>query len=67
MAIYNTAKHTECAEKTVGTRQQIEPVLMVLFGLFVSLGNVPYMQDHMDRIWDHAAGAPSPLPSPPAR
>ncbi len=65
IALYNTARHIERAEERVGTRQQIEPVLVVLFGLFVSLVNPPYMQDHMNRIWDHAPGAPSPLPSPP--
>jgi hypothetical protein len=40
--------------------ETISSTLVVLFGLFVSLVNPPYMQDHMNRIWDHAPGAPSP-------
>lgn len=67
IAIYNTARHIERAEDRAGVHQQIEPVLVVLFALLLSLVNPPYMQDHMNRIWDHAADAPSLPPLPQAQ
>jgi hypothetical protein len=72
IAVYNTATHIQRAEQRVGVQQQIEPVLVLVFQIVFSLVNPPYMQDHMNRIWDRAAaGSPLPagtgaLPPPPA-
>jgi hypothetical protein len=47
-------------------------VLVLVFQIVFSLVNPPYMQDHMNRIWDHASGTSSlpgatgALPPPPA-
>lgn len=56
-----------------GVPPQIEPVLVLVFQIVFSLVNLPYMQDHMNRIWGHSSGAqplpggaPGALPSPPA-
>jgi hypothetical protein len=57
IAIYNTALHIAKTEQRVGVQQQIEPVLVLVFQLVLSLVNPPYMQDHMNRIWDRATGA----------
>ena len=64
IAYYNTAVHIQRAEDRVGMQQQIEPVLVVLFALVFSIVNPPYMQDHMNRIWDRAGDAPSLPPAP---
>jgi hypothetical protein len=72
IAVYNTATHIQQAEQRADVQQQIEPVLVLVFQIVFSLANPPYMQDHMNRIWDHATGAaPLPaatgaLPPPPA-
>jgi hypothetical protein len=73
IAIWNTANHIQAAERRAGVLQQIEPVLVLVFQIVFSLVNPPYMQDHMNRIWDHAGGAqplpagpPGALPPPPA-
>jgi hypothetical protein len=62
IAIWNTANHIQAAERRAGVLQQIEPVLVLVFQIVFSLVNPPYMQDHMNRIWD---GAVSPPPLPP--
>ncbi len=73
IAIWNTANHIQAAERRAGALQQIEPVLVLVFQIVFSLVNPPYMQDHLNRIWDHAGGAqplpggpPDALPPPPA-
>ena len=73
IAIWNTANHIQAAERRAGVLQQIEPVLVLVFQIVFSLVNPPYMQDHMNRIWDHSGGAqplpggpPGALPPPPA-
>jgi hypothetical protein len=66
IAIYNTGKHIEEAEQRVGVQQHIEPVLVLVFQLVLSLVNPPYIQDHMNRIWERATGAamlPGAVPS----
>lgn len=64
IAIWNTANHIQAAERRAGVLQQIEPVLVLVFQIVFSLVNPPYMQDHMNRIWDRGAAAP-PLPGGP--
>jgi hypothetical protein len=73
IAIWNTANHIQTAERRAGVLQQIEPVLVLVFQIVFSLVNPPYMQDHMNRIWDHATDTlpppgppPGALPPPPA-
>jgi len=73
IAIWNTANHIQSAERRAGVLQQIEPVLVLVFQIVFSLVNPPYIQDHMNRVWNHAGGAqplpggpPGALPPPPA-
>ena len=72
IAIWNTANHIQAAEQRAGVMQQIEPVLVLVFQIVFSLVNPPYMQDHLNRIWDRGAAAPPPddardaLPPPPS-
>jgi hypothetical protein len=64
IAIWNTANHIQGAERRAGVLQQIEPVLVLVFQIVFSLVNPPYMQDHMNRIWDRGT-APPPLSGGP--
>ena len=61
IAVYNTATHIRSAEQRAGVQQQIEPVLVLVFQIVFALVNPPYMQDHLNRIWDRGVG-PAPLP-----
>ena len=73
IALWNTATHIERAERRVGVTAAIEPVLVLVFQIVFSLVNPPYMQDHMNRIWDRGGtrppsppgGPPEQLPPPP--
>jgi hypothetical protein len=73
IALWNTATHIERAERRVGVTSAIEPVLVLVFQIVFSLVNPPYMQDHMNRIWERAGstaamppgGSPEQLPPPP--
>jgi len=64
IAVYNTATHIQTAEQRAGVHQQIEPGIVLLIQLLVSIANPPYMQDHLNRIWDRSSSSP-PLPGSP--
>jgi ACR3 family arsenite efflux pump ArsB len=73
IAMYNTAKHVRGVEERMGL-QAIEPALVIVIMLVFSFGNGIYVQEHLNRIWDRAAGvapvgalptASSPLPPAP--
>jgi hypothetical protein len=76
LAMYNTAKHVQSAERRLGIQPELEPALTIVIMLFVSIGNGVYIQEHLNRIWDRASGTgmpamqrdPSalpPMPGPP--
>jgi mannose/fructose/N-acetylgalactosamine-specific phosphotransferase system component IIC len=60
IAAYNTAKHVQAVEQRLAIQPQIEPALVVVIMLFVSIGNGIYIQEHLNRIWDRASGAACP-------
>jgi hypothetical protein len=69
IAMYNTAKHVRQAEDRLGILPQLEPALVIVIQLFISVGNTVYVQEHLNRIWDRASGAGTaalpPMPAPP--
>jgi hypothetical protein len=69
IAMYNTAKHLQTMEQRSGVQQQVEPALVIVLMFVFSIGNSLYLQEHMNRVWDRAAGAggapPMPQPLPP--
>jgi Domain of unknown function (DUF4234) len=66
IAMYNTATHVRKIEERMRIQPQLEPALAVVIMLFVAIGNGIYIQEHLNHIWDRAAGAGSPsLPSTP--
>ncbi|HEX9299133.1 MAG TPA: DUF4234 domain-containing protein [Actinomycetota bacterium] len=67
LAMYNTAKHVQAVEQRLAIQPQLEPALAIVIMLFVSVGNGVYIQEHLNRIWDRAAGAAVPsLPVDPS-
>ena len=71
IAMYNTAKHVQAIERRLGIQPELEPALAIVIMLFVSVGNGIYIQEHLNRVWDRAAGGealpdrPPPLPQAP--
>jgi Domain of unknown function (DUF4234) len=70
IAAWNTSKHVDAFERRVGQQQTIEPVLVLVLIVLLPIANGAYLQDHLNRGWDGAAGGstggvPS-LPAPPA-
>ena len=67
IAVYNTAKHVQGVERRLGIQPELEPSLVIVIMLFVAIGNGVYIQEHLNRVWDRAAGGGEPaLPGPPA-
>jgi Domain of unknown function (DUF4234) len=70
IAAWNTAKHIDAFERRVGQQQTIEPVLVLVLMVVLPIANGAYMQDHLNRGWDAAAGGGGsrpPLPAPPVK
>jgi hypothetical protein len=63
IAISNTAKHVQGDEQRLGLQPQLEPALTIVFLLLFSIANGLYIQEHLNRLWDRAAGV-APLPPP---
>jgi hypothetical protein len=63
IAIYNTAKHVQGDEQRLEVQPQLEPALTIVFLLLFSIANGLYIQEHLNRLWDRAAGV-APLPPP---
>jgi hypothetical protein len=67
IAMYNTAKHVQAVEQRLAIQPQLEPALVIVIMLFVSIGNGVYIQEHLNRIWDRTSGAAAPsLPADPS-
>jgi Domain of unknown function (DUF4234) len=67
IAMYNTAKHVEAMESRVGVTQTVEPTIALVLMFLFSLGNGAYLQYHLNRGWDAAAGRMAvPATSPAA-
>ena len=64
IAMYNTAKHVRSVEDRMGIQPALEPALVIILMLLFSIGNGLYIQEHLNRIWDRAAGTvPGALPA----
>jgi hypothetical protein len=68
IAMYNTAKHIQTMEQRVGIGQTVEPALAIIFMFVAWVGagvNGIYLQEHLNRVWNRAAGAAAAPPVPP--
>jgi hypothetical protein len=73
IAMYNTANHVRGVEDRMAIQPALEPSLVIVLMFLFSIGNGAYLQEHLNRIWDRAAGVapvgalPTPSsPLPPA-
>ena len=71
IAAWNTAKHIEGFERRLGVQQTVEPILVLVLMVLLAIANGAYLQDHLNRGWDAAAGGSAggvraQLPPPPA-
>jgi hypothetical protein len=75
IAVYNTASHVALMERERGIGSEISPTLTIALMLIGMLGIVvgPYVQEHLNRVWDSASmpmaransvSAPPPPPPP---
>jgi hypothetical protein len=73
IAYYNTANHVAQMERRRGVTSEISPALVVGLMIVGLIGFVvgPYIQEHLNRVWDAASGAsamasaPAAPPAPP--
>jgi mannose/fructose/N-acetylgalactosamine-specific phosphotransferase system component IIC len=68
IAMYNTAKHVQAMETRHDIQQTLEPAFTIALLVLFSLGNGVYIQEHLNRGWDAAAGrtkAPATAPVAP--
>jgi hypothetical protein len=65
IAMWNTAKHVQGMETRRGVTQTVEPAIALILMFLFSLGNGIYLQDHLNRGWDAAAGRMAVPATPP--
>ena len=65
IAMWNTAKHVQGMETRLGVTQRVEPAIALILMFLFSLGNGIYLQDHLNRGWDAAAGRMAVPVTPP--
>jgi H+/Cl- antiporter ClcA len=68
IAMYNTAKHIQQIERRDAIQPVIEPVLVIVFMLLLSIVNPPYVQAHLNPIWGRSGDpgtSAAALPPPP--
>jgi hypothetical protein len=73
IAMYNTATHVRGVERREGIQPQLDPAIVIVLMFVISIVNGLYIQEHLNSVWDKAAGtgtsvppvAPPELPPPP--
>lgn len=69
ISIYRTGERVQRMEQKAGVQQQISPALTLALFIIISLVAYPYVQEHLNRLWDAAtmpAATAPPPPPPPA-
>jgi Domain of unknown function (DUF4234) len=70
IAVWNTANHVLKMQERMGVQSPISPALTVILLLVISIALGIYVQEHLNRVWDKAAGVTvpttTPLPPPPS-
>jgi hypothetical protein len=73
IAVWNTANHVQRMQQRIGVQQEISPALTIVLLLAVAIALGIYVQEHLNRVWDRAAGVASTSggmreipPAPPA-
>jgi len=67
IALWNTAAHIQEIERRESIQPVMEPVLVIVFILLLSIVNPPYIQSHLNSIWSHGSSSGTPaLPPVPS-
>jgi hypothetical protein len=66
IAIYNTSKHVQGDEQRLELQPELEPAPTIVFLVLFSIVNGLYMQEHLNRLWDGAAGVAQVRPDSPS-
>jgi len=67
IALWNTAAHIQAIERRESIQPVMEPVLVIVFILLLSIVNPPYIQSHLNPIWSHGSSSGTPaLPPVPS-
>ncbi len=64
IAVWNTANHIVQMQERTGVGSQISPAISIVLLLLISIAIGLYMQEHMNRVWDKAAGTQTPMAPP---
>jgi hypothetical protein len=70
IAMYNTGQHIQAIERRRSIQPLLEPVLVIVFMLLLSIVNPPYVQAHLNPIWTRSDEPPAvagELPAMPPR
>jgi Domain of unknown function (DUF4234) len=67
IAVWNTANHVVEIERGVEIQQELSPAIAIVLLLVIAVALGLYVQEHLNRVWDRAAGLPgaSPPSAPP--
>jgi hypothetical protein len=66
IAIYNTSKHVQGDQQRLELQPELEPALTIVFLVLFSIVNGLYIQEHLNRLWDRAAGVAQVRPDSPS-
>jgi uncharacterized membrane protein YidH (DUF202 family) len=59
IAVWNTANHVQRMQQRMRVQQEISPALAIVLLLAVAIALGIYVQEHLNRVWDRAAGVAS--------
>jgi len=62
IAMYNTAKHLQGIERRAAIQPQVDPAIVIVIMVVVSIVNGLYIQEHLNGVWDAGSGAGTPVP-----
>jgi hypothetical protein len=64
ISVYNISRHIVRMEERLGISQTLSPAINVVLLLLVHIAVGLYSQEHLNKVWDAAGGAPSRLRVP---
>ncbi len=65
IAVWNTANHVVKMQDRIRVESPISPAITVVLLLLIAIALGLYVQEHLNRVWDKAAGPQTPM-TPPA-